>query len=369
MSEEHSRGRSIIIREALPEDGPAMMEAVGRIDEETDFLGKPGEYRRWRDGIEARLALMREKRSGVYLLALAEGEIIGFLGGFGGFFRRSSGNFFIAHVGIRRAWRGHGIGTRLFIAIENWARAGGAWRLELRVDEANERGLALYNKRGFVSEGRIADAVFLDGRPHAHYWMAKTLHPLDGPEWDAIDLPPGRIDPGAVTFRPLQPEEAGLLCRWERLLLTETPFHLKEPQEVLAEEAMAKAIVEQQKPDRLALAALTAGSDGGPVIGYGAIWKEPGLRIEHDCFCFVNLLRAHWGTGIGRALLARLEGWARDNGARRLSAVVLAHNRRGLRFALAQGFAVEVDSPRFALMDGAVVRRLRLGKRLQGATS
>lgn len=359
---------AVLIRQALPEDGPAMMDAIGRIDEETEFLGKPGEYRRWRDGVEQRLAHMREKRSGAYMLALDRGEIIGFLGGFGGFFRRSNGVFYIAHVGIRRVWRGRGIGTRLFTAFEDWARAVGGWRLELRVDEANARGQALYGKRGFITEGSIADAVFLDGKAHAHLWMAKTLRALDGPDWGEIDLPPGRVDPGPVTFRPLRPEEAGLLCRWERELLSETPVFLKEPQEVLAEDAMAKALAEEQKPDRRALAALATGAGGEAVIGYGSIWKEPGLRMQHDCFCFLNLLRAHWGAGIGRAFLAQLERWARENGARRLSTAMLAHNSRGLRFALAQGFTVEVRSRRFALIDGRVASRIRLGKRLDGTT-
>jgi RimJ/RimL family protein N-acetyltransferase len=351
------------LRTALPEDGPALMEAVGRIDEETEFLGLPGEYRRWREGVEERLALMREKRSGAYLLAEAGGEIIGYLGGFAGFFRRAKGAIYIGHVGLRRAWRGRGIGTRLFIAFEDWARAEGAWRLELRVDEANERGQALYRKRGFTSEGRIADAVFLEGQAHAHLWMAKTLVPLAGPDWERLDPPPGRVDPGAVAFRALRPEEAPLLCRWERQLLAETPFHLKEAAEVLDEAAMAKALVEKN-PDRLSLAACAGTGGGASVVGYGTVWKEPGQRMQHDCFCYAGVLRAHWSSGLGRALFERLERWAREQGARRLSANVLAHNARGLRFAAAQGFTVEVESPRFAVTDGRVVHRVRLGKRL-----
>jgi RimJ/RimL family protein N-acetyltransferase len=356
----------ILIRAALPEEGGALLEAVGRIDEETEFLGKPGEYRRWRDGVEERLVAMRDKRSGIYLLALAGDEIIGFLGGFAGVFRRSSGVLYIGHVGLRRAWRGRGIGTRLFIAVEDWARAGGAWRLELRVDEANEHGQALYRKRGFVSEGRIADAVFLDGRAHAHYWMAKTLRPLDGADWREVDLPPGRVEPSALAFRPMHPEEAGLVCRWERQLLAETSFHLKEPEEVLTETAMAQVLADEQKPGRLALAAVTRDREGERVVGYGSIAKELGLRMQHDCFCTLSLLRTHWGVDISRRLMARLEQWAREHGARRLSTSLLAHNRRGLRFAEAQGFAIEVDSPRFAIIDGRAVRRLRLAKRLEG---
>jgi GNAT superfamily N-acetyltransferase len=354
-----------VIREALPADGAALMEAVGRIDEETEFLGKPGEYRRWREGFAERLAEMRAKRSGIYLMALDGDEIVGFLGAFGGMLRATRGAFYIAHVGLRRAWRGRGLGTRLFVAIEDWARAQGYWRLELRVDELNERGQALYRKQGFVHEGRIAEAALLDGVPRVHHWMAKTLVAFADPAWPSLDPPPGRLDPGAVTFRPLRPDEAALLSRWERRLLGETPFFLKEAAEVLPEGAMAKALAEEQKrPDHQALAAIAAGAEGASVIGYGAIWKEPGLRMQHDCVVFMSLLKAHWGIGIGRAFWERFERWARERGARRLTTTLLGHNARGLRFAERQGFAVEVASPRFALKDGRPVARVRLGKRL-----
>ena len=93
---------NILVRQALPEDGPALMDAIGRIDDETEFLGKPGEARRWADGFSKRLAFMRERGTGTYVTALAAGEIVGFLGAFGGGFERTRGLIYIAHVGIRR---------------------------------------------------------------------------------------------------------------------------------------------------------------------------------------------------------------------------------------------------------------------------
>jgi RimJ/RimL family protein N-acetyltransferase len=357
------RNDDIRIREALPEDGPALMDAISRIDEETEFLGKPGEARQWADGFPQRLADMRERGTGAYMVALAAGEIVGFLGGFAGEYERARGLIFIAHVGIRRAWRGRGIGKRLFVAIEDWARGHGAWRLELRVDEANERGLALYHKQGFAIAGRIEEAVMLEGRWHAHFWMAKTLRELEGPGFEPIDLPPLRSAAAAVTIRPLLPAEAGLLGRWERRLLGETPFFLKQPHEVLAEPAMAKIIAEDQaKTDRTALAALVS-SDGGPVvIGYASFAKLPGLRMQHAAFCGLHVLRANWGCGVGRTLLGRIEDSARAIGVRRLVTIVMAHNARALRFAAAQAFFVQVTSPRYAVIGGRVADRIRLAK-------
>ena len=225
-----TKDAGITIREALPADGPALVEAIGRIDEETEFLGTPGEYRRWwADGGAARIAALRERGTGVYLVALSGGETVGFLGAFPGAFAATRGILYIGHVGLRRAWRGHGIGTLLFAAIEDWARRNGAWRLDLRVDEANERGLALYRKQGFAIEGRIAQSVKLADRWHAHYWMAKALRELDGPAWQRLDPAPQRPAlSGAVTIRSLRPEDARLLCAWERRVLGEVPFALKD---------------------------------------------------------------------------------------------------------------------------------------------
>jgi hypothetical protein len=46
------------------------------------------------------------------------------------------------------------------------------------VDEENGPALALYRRRGFAPEGRIVDAICLDGRWHAHLFMAKPLRDL-----------------------------------------------------------------------------------------------------------------------------------------------------------------------------------------------
>ena len=120
---------AFIVRHAVPADVPALNEAIARIDGETEFLGLPGEYlRRWAPGFAERLAVMNEKGTGAYVIAAAGGEIVGFLGAFAGANARTRGVVYIAHVGVRAAWRGRGIGAALFAAIEDWARAQNAKR-------------------------------------------------------------------------------------------------------------------------------------------------------------------------------------------------------------------------------------------------
>jgi RimJ/RimL family protein N-acetyltransferase len=357
----------IAIREARAEDARALNRAIGQVEDETEFLGEPGEYLSWADGFAERLRAQQARQSGIHLMASHGGEIIGFLAAFAGATERERGAIFIASVGLRRNWRGRGVGTRLFRAIEDWALARNAWRLELRVDTENAVGLALYRNRGFAVEGKIADAFHVDGGRREHFLMGKPLRTLDAPSWSPLELEPTpSTDPGALRFGRLRPEEAPLLCRWEQQLLAETPFLLKQPQEVLDETVMAKVIAaaESARTDRFSLAAFSAANGGEAMVGYGSAWKEAPRRMRHDAVVSMNVLRSHWRQGIGGTLAAHIGSWARENGVSRLTMTITGHNRGALRFAEAHGFKIEATSPRYAVIDGRAVDRLRLAKLL-----
>jgi len=359
-------GREVVdIREALPEDGPALMQVIERINQETEFLGTPEERLPWADRSVETIREMRAQRRGIYLVALRGSEIVGYLGAFAGWLERNRGVIFIGHVGVRQAERGRGIGRQLFIALESWARQRDAHRLELRVDEANIRGLALYTRREFAIEGRIADAAQIDRRWHAHLWMAKRLDVGREPPWPPLELAPPepRFDAAAAVFRRVEVADARALCAWERRLLGETPLLLKQPGEVLDEARMAGYLAEAQDLDeRLLWLAEVPSGDGTRIVAHLAAWRLAGQRMRQDAFFTLNVLRDHWGAGIGRRLAERLLAWAAERGLRRISTAVLQHNRRGLRFAQALGFAPEVVSPRYAVIDGRAVDRVQLGK-------
>jgi GNAT superfamily N-acetyltransferase len=355
----------IAIRRASPADASALGETIATIDEETEFLGEPGEYRRrWADGLVERLRAGAENGSSAYVMALRDAEIVGFLGAFAGLFARTRGVIYVAHVGIRRAWRGRGIGEKLFVAIEDWVRANGAWRLDLRVDEANAPGLALYRKRGFAGEGRIVNAACVDGSWRHHLFMAKALRVLTEPPWAALELAPAaRGTPCVPTFRRPRVEDAAALVKFEQTLLGETPFLLRQPHEVPDETAMATQLAEElEQPGRFILAAFAADDSGERMVGSANAWREVNSRMHHDAFVLVNVLREHWGFGIGRTLSARVEAWARQQGVRRLASLVSAHNTRALRFAAALGLEQEVFSPRYTVIEGRAIDRVRVGK-------
>lgn len=325
---------SVEIREARPADGPPLVRAIEQTNLETDYLGEPGEAVRWAGRVEQQIEEMRARDTGVYFLACRGGDIVGFLGAFAGELRRTRSVVLVAHVGVRAADRGCGIGARLLAAIESWARDRQARRLELRVDEANAPALALYRRRGFRLEGRIVDAVRLNGRWHAHHLMGLLLSDRAEPACRATELPRSLAAPalGDVTFRTPHCGDAARLQAFEWELLTVSPFHLKLPAEVAdVSDICADLAAAAQNPMRFTLAAF-AGAERTRQIVVGCVqaWLAPAARMRHDALFALDVLPSHGGRGVGRTLAQALEAWARERGLHRLTTWTPAHNAGGL---------------------------------------
>jgi RimJ/RimL family protein N-acetyltransferase len=67
------------------------------------------------------------------------------------------GGYGVAELGmmVDSAWRGRGVGSALLQAGIEWARSAGAHKVALQHWPTNERAVALYDKFGFVEEGRL----------------------------------------------------------------------------------------------------------------------------------------------------------------------------------------------------------------------
>ena len=48
-------------------------------------------------------------------------------------------------------------------------------KINLRVRTDNKRAISLYEKKGFLREGRIRKEIFIDGKYYDHYWMSLEL--------------------------------------------------------------------------------------------------------------------------------------------------------------------------------------------------
>lgn len=67
-------------------------------------------------------------------------------------------------MGLLPAYRGRGLGARLLDETLRGAFDAGLTRIELEVYESNRAAIALYERRGFVHEGRKRRGHELDGR-------------------------------------------------------------------------------------------------------------------------------------------------------------------------------------------------------------
>lgn len=356
---------AVTIREAMPPDAPALVDVIMIINEETEFLGTSEDRPMWAERPERGLRDMRERGTGVYFIAVDGEEIVGFLGAFPGSFARTRGIIYVAHVGVREAHRGRGIGRRLLDAIEAWARALKARRLELRVDVANPRALALYRRQGFATEGRVPDASLIDGALRDHYWMSKPLVPAREPRWAPVDLRPShsRTPIGPLIIRAIGPGDAARFRAWERTILGDGPIHVKQAREQAPLAQIEREIAESARnPRHFVIGAFEGEPDRQRLIGHAGAWFDPWSRSRHDSVVNVNVLREASGLGIGRRLWADVEAWARAHGARRLSGAVQAHNLRGLAFAEAAGFQQEAVARNYMVIDGRSADRIRLGK-------
>lgn len=74
-----------------------------------------------------------------------------------------------------KQWRGRGVGTRLLERLLEWAREQHLRRVELRVLSNNAGAIRLYERFGFVTEGRQTDAVRVDDGYVDIIFMVKLL--------------------------------------------------------------------------------------------------------------------------------------------------------------------------------------------------
>ncbi|MGD2175728.1 MAG: GNAT family N-acetyltransferase [Candidatus Brocadiaceae bacterium] len=166
-----------IVREATPDDAAQCIERLQHLVEEPgiSFVLLPGEFDLSVEEERQYLQEHAESDNSVFLVAEAEGRIIGNLGCDGGS-RRAVRHVVTLGLSVDEDWRGRGVGSALMERAIEWARDTGiVRRMQLYVFTRNEPAIRLYRKFGFRVEGRRRRAVFRDGQYLDDYMMALLL--------------------------------------------------------------------------------------------------------------------------------------------------------------------------------------------------
>ena len=164
---------------AIQESDSEQFILLGKtLDQETQFMMlEPGERTMTVDEQCQRIKDVLSHDNQMIFVAVHDERLIGFLGAYGGNFKRNRHSVHIV-IGILEAHTGHGIGKQLFNALEKWAINHNLHRLELTVMAHNERAVSLYEKMGFKKEGIKQDSLWINGRYVDEYYMAKIIdHP------------------------------------------------------------------------------------------------------------------------------------------------------------------------------------------------
>lgn len=159
--------RTLLIREAEPEDVRFILDYLAVIGGESDFLtfGR-GELQITEEEEQKIVRGFREAENQLYILGLLDDEIVAMLS----FAARSRPR--IRHTGefgmsVRKEHWGQGIGSLMLDTLIAWGRGSDViTKINLHVRTDNASAIQLYKRKGFVIEGTISKGTYIDG----HYF-------------------------------------------------------------------------------------------------------------------------------------------------------------------------------------------------------
>ena len=112
------------------------------------------------------------------MLVFESGEnntINGFLVAVGGTLNRNKHSLYCV-LGIRQNYTGNGVGLKLLLEMESWAKSNQFHRLELTVMEHNSRAISLYKSFGFEVEGLKKNSLKVNGQYVNEHYMSKLIY-------------------------------------------------------------------------------------------------------------------------------------------------------------------------------------------------
>ena len=169
----------MIVREIKMSDAENLSHLIQQVEASSEYMLWEAEEREAEaERQKSIIKRMKDSNNSTILVAETENnELTGYLFAIGGDAKRNRHSAYIV-VGISEAYRGKGVGTKIFKKLEQWATHHNIRRLELTVVTRNEAGLSLYKKMGFEIEGTKKQSLFIGDEFVDEYYMSKLISPV-----------------------------------------------------------------------------------------------------------------------------------------------------------------------------------------------
>ena len=169
-------GRMCEIREIHVNDAKDMVEYLKIVNGESDFMNSyPEEITMTTEEEEKMIKGINKSETTLMLVVEMDGKIIasGTIMRLGKIKMRHRGN--VAVAVLKEFWN-LGIGKKILLCLEGFAKDFGLSQIELDYYSGNKRAMALYDKIGFTETGKTPNAIILkDGRAYDSIKMVKSI--------------------------------------------------------------------------------------------------------------------------------------------------------------------------------------------------
>ena len=146
------------------------------------------------------------------------------------------------------------------------------------------------------------------------------------------------------TVRSVEPEDAPLMLQYMKIMLGETPFLLRSPEEFDYTEEEEAAVLAGRKNNPRSLM-LIVESEGRIVASADVCPHGSKMRVQHRAELGISVLKEYWRQGIGSALMERLIAFAVQCGYEQIELTAESKNRRAVTLYMKYGFKVYGTRP------------------------
>lgn len=167
------QGAPYLVRDARPDDGPAMVELLNRVGQEQIYIAD--EKAQLSPEQEAQLIGQRNPTLQCILVAEQQGRVVGSIEMIRGAMKKNS-HTAIFGMALFPDFRGRGLGQGLLQAAEEWAANTGVEKISLAVFATNEHAIRLYLNMGYQEEGRRLGQYRIQDALVDELWMAKWIN-------------------------------------------------------------------------------------------------------------------------------------------------------------------------------------------------